>query len=209
VVAVKLVEIAGRAVHVYGAMQKPTELAGLLAVAAAWRPRVVWEIGTATGGTLWALAKTLRSPRGTGLPAVRFVSIDVPGGAFSGGATRDPDELVALITAAGGPESRLAIIHGDSRTVELPDEQPDFVLVDGDHSAEGVRADWERYAPLVRPGGIVAFHDILPHPPVTGVEVAPVWAEIAAAERWSFEIVDRMSKGPAGNDWGGFGVVLR
>lgn len=33
----------------------------------------------------------------------------------------------------------------------------DVVMIDGDHSAEGVRLDWENYGPL---GKIVAFHDV-------------------------------------------------
>jgi hypothetical protein len=206
--AVNLLDVAIEAVEKYGALQKPTELAGLLAAAAAWRPRTVWEIGTAAGGTLWALAATLRSPRGSGLPPVAFVSIDLPGGPYSGGAVCSPETLAAMIARAGGPESRLTVIHGDSRAVELPGEPPDFVLIDGDHSETGVRADWERYAPLVT-RGMIALHDILPHPPATGVEVAQLWAEIAAAEARIFEIVDRATKGPAGNDWGGIGVVIR
>lgn len=35
----------------------------------------------------------------------------------------------------------------------------DVVFVDGDHSAEVVRSDWNHYSPMVRPGGVVAFHD--------------------------------------------------
>lgn len=37
----------------------------------------------------------------------------------------------------------------------------DMVFIDGDHSAEGVSRDFELYAPLCRPGGVVALHDIL------------------------------------------------
>jgi len=35
----------------------------------------------------------------------------------------------------------------------------DFVFIDGDHSYEGLRADWEAWAPLIAPDGIVALHD--------------------------------------------------
>ena len=35
----------------------------------------------------------------------------------------------------------------------------DFVFIDGDHSYEGLRADWEGWAPLVAPEGVVALHD--------------------------------------------------
>lgn len=35
----------------------------------------------------------------------------------------------------------------------------DFVFIDGDHSEEGLLADWRAWNPLVEPGGIVALHD--------------------------------------------------
>ena len=42
----------------------------------------------------------------------------------------------------------------------LQDRPIDFLHIDGDHSADGSRQDWEMYGPLVRKGGIVAFHDV-------------------------------------------------
>jgi predicted O-methyltransferase YrrM len=35
----------------------------------------------------------------------------------------------------------------------------DLVFVDGDHSEAGAALDWEAWAPHVRPGGAVVFHD--------------------------------------------------
>ena len=35
----------------------------------------------------------------------------------------------------------------------------DFVFIDGDHSYEALRDDWEGWSPLIAPGGIVALHD--------------------------------------------------
>lgn len=39
-------------------------------------------------------------------------------------------------------------------------ELVDFLFIDGDHSYRGVKSDYEMYGPLVRSGGIIAFHDI-------------------------------------------------
>ena len=36
----------------------------------------------------------------------------------------------------------------------------DLIFIDGDHSYEGVKQDFEIYSPLLAFGGIVAFHDI-------------------------------------------------
>jgi predicted O-methyltransferase YrrM len=35
----------------------------------------------------------------------------------------------------------------------------DFIFIDGNHSYEGLREDWESWRPRVVPGGIVALHD--------------------------------------------------
>jgi len=37
----------------------------------------------------------------------------------------------------------------------------DMLFIDGDHSYEGVKADWDRFLPFVRPFGVVVFHDTL------------------------------------------------
>jgi len=52
----------------------------------------------------------------------------------------------------------------DPKTVELVkqvlgDRPVDVLLIDGDHSIHGVACDAYNYAPLVRPGGLVIFHD--------------------------------------------------
>jgi cephalosporin hydroxylase len=36
----------------------------------------------------------------------------------------------------------------------------DFLFIDGDHTYNGVKQDYKMYGPLVRKGGIIAFHDI-------------------------------------------------
>lgn len=45
----------------------------------------------------------------------------------------------------------------------LHGEPIDFLFVDGDHTYDGIRTDWELWAPLVRPGGVVALHDTWPN----------------------------------------------
>jgi predicted O-methyltransferase YrrM len=48
----------------------------------------------------------------------------------------------------------------------------DLIFIDGDHSYEGVKQDFEIYAPLVRSDGLIAFHDILEHTRVPSVRVS-------------------------------------
>ena len=35
----------------------------------------------------------------------------------------------------------------------------DFIFIDGDHSWEGLKGDWESWSPHIAIGGIVALHD--------------------------------------------------
>ena len=45
------------------------------------------------------------------------------------------------------------------RDPRLAGREVDFLFIDGDHSYEGLRGDWEAWRPLVTMGGIVGFHD--------------------------------------------------
>lgn len=46
---------------------------------------------------------------------------------------------------------------------ERPEVKPflpvDFIFIDGDHSYEGLRGDWQAWKNHVAPGGVVALHD--------------------------------------------------
>jgi hypothetical protein len=42
----------------------------------------------------------------------------------------------------------------------IGDIQLDFLFIDGDHTYEGVKQDYEMYKHLVKPGGWIGFHDI-------------------------------------------------
>ena len=58
-----------------------------------------------------------------------------------------------------GLADRVHLVVGDSRTAEPPPREPYLVFVDGDHTYEGARADYERWSALVAPGGHLLFHD--------------------------------------------------
>ena len=84
--------------------------------------------------------------------------------------------------AAPGPWQ---VLMGDSRTMSF-DRAIDLLLVDGDHSEEGARADILNWAPRVKTGGVVAFHDYgNSHLPwCAGVKTA---VDALAADAWSHE----------------------
>lgn len=53
----------------------------------------------------------------------------------------------------------------------------DFLFIDGNHMYDQVKADFERYSPLVRKGGMIVFHDARITDNDT-VEVYKFWNEI-------------------------------
>jgi len=51
-------------------------------------------------------------------------------------------------------------IQNDSKTLDW-NREIDILLIDGDHSYDGVKADYEKYEPFVKDGGLILLHDVL------------------------------------------------
>ena len=157
-------------------LQSRTELEALLGEVARLRPATVVEIGTASGGTLFMLTRAAADD-------ATFVSIDLPGGAFGGGYPQWRAPLYRSFAKSGQRVHLLRRDSHDPSTLEalrdvLGGRKVDFLLIDGDHTYEGVKKDFEMYRSLVRPGGMIGFHDIVPHSKESGCEVNRFWNEI-------------------------------
>jgi predicted O-methyltransferase YrrM len=152
-----------------GPSQIASELMGFLETVQSACPRAIVEIGTGLGGT------TVLLTRAAADDAV-VVSVDLPRGQ---GRER-------LVAAAARPPQSVHCLRADSHAqatrnkVEalLRGRQVDLLFIDGDHSAEGVRVDLALYSPLLRPGGWIAFHDIVPGPYEFVGGVPELWAEL-------------------------------
>ena len=59
---------------------------------------------------------------------------------------------------------RVRLHVADSRSAEPLPGPVDLLFVDGDHSEEGVRADFKHWSPQLRPGGHLLFHDAVDAP---------------------------------------------
>jgi cephalosporin hydroxylase len=175
--------------HFFRPLQKRLEILRLLEVVRRLRPRRVCEIGAAGGGTAFLFAHTVSDD-------ATIISVDV---SFK----KSRREAVASFARRG---QTIICLQGDSHaaaTVEqvrarLNGQSLDLLYLDGDHSYKGVASDFRLYAPLVRAGGLVVFHDImLDYKTRFGVEtvsytggVPQFWNELKAAGAQVEEIIE-------------------
>lgn len=183
----------------WGALQKQQELEDLAAfLLTREMPKTVVEIGTAQGGTLWFWCRLAA-------PDALIVSVDLPAGPYGGGYT-----VSAVPRLVGHAECRqdVQLLAGSSHSPKMleavkgkiGDRGVDLLFIDGDHSYEGVKLDWEMYSPLVNPGGIVVFHDIVKHKKIEECHVDRFWRELKAKhDHEEFCAPDR--------GWAGIGVI--
>jgi predicted O-methyltransferase YrrM len=109
-----------------------------------FQPVNILEIGT-MGSTFWLMSK---------LSEGKKVSIDI-----------EPRQSIVHHFMYG---EDWRFFQGDSHTDEMYNRvkdfcpQYDFIFIDGDHTYNGVKKDFEMYKNLLSPRGVIGFHDIDP-----------------------------------------------
>ena len=68
----------------------------------------------------------------------------------------------------------------DEARTEVPDGSVDVLHLDGCHTYEAARHDYETWADSVRRGGVILFHDIAVRDPGRGFGVYRLWEELKA-----------------------------
>jgi predicted O-methyltransferase YrrM len=149
------------------------------------------EIGTYRGGALFVFSQIAAGD-------ATVISVDMSmtllGNLYRAGQKpllrrfiRKGQSLFLLRKDSHKPETLASI------TEALQGHKLDFVFIDGDHRYNGVRQDFEMYSPLVRSGGLLAFHDVA-HPEL---EVYKFWNEVK--QRYIHkEFIDQTGAGAAG-----------
>lgn len=176
------------------------EILKLVKMVFALKPKVLLEIGTATGGTLFLFSKVASTQ-------CSIISIDLAQGRFGGGY---PVWRIPLYRSFASAEQKIHLIRTSShrntalkRVKEIIGERLiDFLYIDGDHSYEGVKKDFQMYSPFVKKGGLIAFHDITVIPSEPGCEVHKFWEEIKPSYGHSEIINDKKQAG------GGIGILF-
>jgi len=130
--------------------QSPVEVEAMLGVIRNVDIKIIVEIGSFHGGNTmlfayaWPDAKIFTVDRSYECWMAGDIATCIQGD------TRSPETLELLKT-------------------ELAGREVDFLFIDGDHSQDGALNDWQKYSPLVRKGGVIAFHDTAAIPDVKKV----------------------------------------
>lgn len=131
-------------------LQDPKEHARFIAILKINGVSSYLEIGSMFGGSLWEVARALP-------PGSRVVSVDYP--VDTPRAEPHLRQCVSELSKLGYDSH---VVIGDSTARDTVAKAKalgpfDCVFIDGNHTLEGVTADWENYGPMAR---MVAFHDI-------------------------------------------------
>lgn len=123
----------------------PKELASLYTTAREITPEVVVEIGACHGVASVVLGLVVKKSQG------KLYSFDI---------ILQPKWYTNMQTFGVATFAQLIKVKSPDVTVAtLPFQVIDYLLIDGDHSYEGVLADYKFWSKLVRVGGRIAFHD--------------------------------------------------
>lgn len=174
----ELVELAmdfnTRGLYRVDSVQIREEILALANAVKSIRPRTILEIGTCNGGSLFIWAN---------LATELVVTCDL-------NKSKIRDELYRRFPPPSS-DCRVVSLMGDSHSPSffekvkntLDGRLVDFLFIDGDHSEAGVESDFNMYRELVRPGGIIAFHDIVQKQPTPNNQVYYFWERIKGLYR--------------------------
>lgn len=182
-------------------MQNSPEIRRLIEKVQELKPRTILEVGTARGGTLLLFCQS-------GAEDAEIISLDLPHGKNGGGYPKWKEPIYQLFAR---PEQRLTLLRANSHLEEsrkrvervIHGKKFDLIMIDADHSYQGVKRDFELYSPLVSERGIMILHDILPNRFDPEIDVHRFWREVSTAHQCE-EIVDDYQQGCLG-----IGVVIR
>lgn len=163
-------------------------------------PERIMEIGTANGGTLFAHCKLAKDN-------ALIISVDLPGGKFGGGYPDWKTPIYKLFSKTNQSINLIRASSHETSTVNnvkeiLNGKQLDYLFIDGDHTYNGVKKDFELYSPFVKTGGTIVFHDVAFHEG-SSCEVDKYWNELKVNYKYH-EFIDNPNQGKFG-----IGVIIK
>jgi predicted O-methyltransferase YrrM len=124
------------------------------------KPETVVEIGSSRGYSTCALSLACRE---NGRGKIYAIDPHVPNIFTEGGSDRASENLEFLLSRLKDyeltPDWCEVIRSKSSEAAREWDKPVDLLFIDGDHSYEGVKGDFEMFRPWLREHSLVAFHD--------------------------------------------------
>ncbi len=172
-------------------VQNRAEILSLANAVKAIKPKTILEIGTCNGGTLFIWSN---------IASEQVISCDL-------NKSKVREELYQKFTPTDS-KCEVISLEGDSHSnnflehvkKQLNNKKVDFLFIDGDHTEEGVKQDYEMYSPLVNKGGLIAFHDIVEKQPTPMNQVYYFWEKLKPTVKYEEFVND--------HDQTGFGIGL-
>lgn len=158
------------------ALQDQSELNKLIERVATIQPQRILEVGSLYGGTLlqWMLS----------WPKSLIVSVDL----VPEGVAQHPTEEVRIARSvwpqwAAIFRCELHALEGRSDDAQIVEKcrefaPYDFIFIDGGHKYAEVQGDLEHYWPMLRKGGLMAFHDIAVIDEDPSIDCGKWWNEL-------------------------------
>jgi len=162
----------------------------------------IMEIGTKWGGNFYMLANIAQGKK---------ISVDMIGGPFGGWVMNNHPYIGQIDKKRNNffknKFSDVYMIDGNSTYLStrlqvekiLGYEKLDLLFIDGNHSYEGVKKDFEIYKDLVNNDGYIILHDIndTDHHRDIGVDVNRLWLELKGTK----------TELNANKHWAGIGII--
>jgi len=150
-------------------VQMRDEILALANAVKSINPKIILEIGTCNGGTLFIWSN---------IATDTVITCDL-------NKTKVREDLYQQFPPDSS-DCKIISLAGDSHNdkfletvkTKLGNKPVDFLFIDGDHTEAGVRQDYAMYSPLVRSGGLIAFHDIVEKQPTPQNQVYYFWEEL-------------------------------
>lgn len=142
--------------------QDPDEFEALCQIVRKKQPKRILEIGSRHGRSILRISEAA-------MPSLQFVQIiDMPGGPW--GADGSDEALNQCAEDLRERNVNASVFLGNSQGSDAAqfaiDNEGyfDFAFIDGDHTYDGVLADYERFRPCMAEGSVMTFHDVCAPP---------------------------------------------
>ena len=148
------------------------------------KPQRILEVGSLYGGTLWTWMNEFC---GTTVVSVDMIADNAEHPKENVLECRKhwerwAIELVCLLRYYVGPSDHPEILKAVRKHAPY-----DFIFVDAGHKYHEVEADYRNYWPMLRPGGLMAFHDVAYPENDRSIPIGRWWQEIKKSGAYKTE----------------------